>query len=248
MDTPSLDYLLKNKFYLRKNKKITFDIIILFSTILFIFIYFDYIEASEIIYAFSRKHEEYNLDEIILTIASSAFLFIIFILRRLFELKKLLKQVDTDPLIGIYNRRKGSQLIKSELDIISKVKRHASLIMFDIDDFKKVNDIYGHTIGDSVLINISIIINKIMRSNDSLIRWGGEEFMVLCPNRNLEESHKLALRFKHEIQKHKFKCNTTVTASFGVIELNTNEELRVQINNVDKKLYQSKREGKNRVT
>lgn len=234
--------------YFPETKKAIVDLIILVLSILILGAYLNYIDASEILYNFTRSHEEYNLDEIILTIALSSFFFLIFILRRFIDLNELIKKANSDPLLGLINRRKGSDLISQEIHYLKKSFKPASLIMFDIDDFKNINDTYGHDKGDYVLKEISLLIKNIARRNDILIRWGGEEFIVLCPNTSINSAYTLANRFKDTIASYNFLPEDKITASFGVIALVNNEDLRNQIDKADSLLYQSKKNGKNTVT
>lgn len=236
------------KHYFSECRRILIDIIILVLSILGLGAYLNYIEATELLYKFSRSHETYNLDEIVLTIALSSFFFFFFILRRFFELKNLIKKANTDPFLGIVNRRKGSELILHEIDILENNPTGTCLIMFDIDDFKRINDTYGHDMGDYVLKEITSLIKNYTRNDDQLIRWGGEEFIVLCPKTDLNNAYILASRFKDTMQKHDFKCKCKITASFGVIKLVPNKDLRTQIDKVDANLYISKKNGKNIVT
>ena len=155
-------------------------------------------------------------------------------------------KADTDPLLGVLNRRKGNELITNEFQKLKH--RPSSLIMFDIDNFKKINDTFGHDVGDDVLREITAILERITRKHDKIIRWGGEEFIILCPKLNLDEAHLLAERFRETIELHTFEFASQVTASFGVIALNKKEDLRAQVIKLDNNLYTSKREGKNRVT
>lgn len=238
----------KIKNYFPETKKAIIDMIILVISIIALGAYLNYIDASETLYKFTRNHEEYNLDEVILTIALSSFFFLIFILRRFFELNGLIIKANSDPLLGLLNRRKGSELISQEIDFLERSFKPASLIMFDIDDFKNINDTYGHDMGDYVLKEISILIKSIARKNDILIRWGGEEFIVLCPNTNINNAYNLAIRFKEIIASYDFSCEEKITASFGVIALVNNEDLRDQIDKADSYLYKSKNNGKNTVT
>jgi len=228
------------------NQKVFIDSIILFSSILILDLFLHYYDVSETIYAFTQKHKEYNLDQIILTIACSFFFLFIFTIRRLYDYKHMIIKADTDPLLGVLNRRKGNELINKELQKLKN--RPSSLIMFDIDNFKQINDTFGHDIGDCVLKEITFILEKTTRKYDQIIRWGGEEFIILCPKLNLDEAFVLAQRVRETIELHKFEHNSTVTASFGVINLNKNEDLRAQVIKLDNNLYISKREGKNRVT
>lgn len=235
----------KNYFY--EFKPALYDSLFIIIAIISIGYYFQIVDAAELLYNFSRAHENYNLDEILLLIAISPIFLFIFILRRFIELKQLMDIANTDPLIGILNRRKGSEIILEELTYLEKNKK-ASIIMFDLDNFKNINDSFGHDMGDTILKEIVLIIQNSMRSDDTLIRWGGEEFIILCQDTSLESCFNLAERFRKNIQEAKFSTQTQITASFGVIELEKDLSLREQIKNVDEKLYKSKNEGKNRIT
>ena len=236
------------KNYYSDNKRTVIDTVILIAAIIVTALLLQFYDVSEYIYEFSQKHEEYELDEIILTIAISSLYLSIYTLRRFADLKRFVIQANTDPLIGILNRRKGSDLIKRAIDRSSMLDEPSSIIMFDIDNFKNINDIYGHNTGDYVLKETTSIIKDQSRENDVFIRWGGEEFLILCPKTNLDSAYKLAERFRESIEKHQFKKLIRVTASFGVIELNHHESLRSQIDRADSNLYASKRKGKNQVT
>ncbi len=238
----------KTKKYYRSDKNFWIDVFILFTAVIFTGILLSALDLTETFYEFSRKHEEYDLDEIILTLAISSVYLSIFLLRRLSELREALIKANTDSLIGILNRRKGSEYIARAIKKLKTKKNSASIIMFDIDNFKNINDTYGHDIGDYVLKEIIVILNNIVRSDDILIRWGGEEFMVLCPNADLVSSSQLAERFRKSFEEYDFDKVPKVTASFGVIELNASEKLREQIIKVDDNLYKSKKNGKNQIS
>jgi len=228
------------------NQRILLDSVILFSSIVILDLCLQYYDVSEVIYTFTQEHKQYNLDQLILTIACSFFFLFIFTVRRLRDYKQMIIKADTDPLLGVLNRRKGNELISNELQKLKN--RPSSLIMFDIDNFKKINDTYGHDSGDCVLKEITFILEKTTRKYDKIIRWGGEEFIILCPKLNLDEAFSLAERVRETIELHKFEHTAKVTASFGVINLNKKEDLRAQVIKLDNNLYISKKEGKNRVT
>ncbi len=120
--------------------------------------------------------------------------------------------------------------------------------MFDIDDFKKVNDSYGHDTGDYVLKQIASITKEISRNADVFIRWGGEEFIILCPQTDVKDAYSFADRLRKSIEEYKFKDVEKVTASFGVSAIDSTESLRLLIDRVDSALYKSKENGKNMVT
>ena len=230
------------------NKQIFTDSIVLILLIAVTSVVLVHFEVSELVYTYTRAHEEYELDEIILLLAFSSFYMSIFTIKRFFELKQLLLNANTDPLLGIINRRKGDEYILNEINRIKKFNNYSSsIILCDIDKFKYINDTHGHNYGDYALKEICKFIDNEIRNNDLFIRWGGEEFIIICKETNLEEAVKLAQRCRVKIQNHPFNNNVRITASFGVIQLNHSQNLTEQILNVDKKLYESKKNGRNQV-
>lgn len=153
----------------------------------------------------------------------------------------------TDPLTGIYNRLK----LQRELDFLLSSRRKqdaVSLIMFDLDHFKKVNDTWGHDVGDSVLIKLVGIVNSIIRQTDTFARWGGEEFLILCPGSNLAGAKQLAERMRKEVESSDFTPVPRVTCSFGVASVQENEDQDHFIKRVDEALYAAKHAGRNTVS
>lgn len=230
------------------NKKILIDTLLLILAIVLTSIVLLQNDISEYIYNFTRKNEDIELDEIILLLAISSIYMFLYMLKRFVELKELILNANTDPLIGIVNRRRGTKYIAEEINHINTANYKSSLIMYDIDDFKHINDFYGHDIGDYVLKEISKVVEKESRLSDISIRWGGEEFIIICPNTSLDNAFNLAERFRVSIESYIFKKNIKITASFGVIELHKHEDFRKQIIRVDNNLYTSKKNGKNQVT
>ena len=175
---------------------------------------------------------------------------ILFLLYRQYELKKYNQKLQTlsitDKLTGIYNRVKLDEMLIHKKNVYDRYKRVFSVIMLDIDDFKKVNDNYGHQVGDKVLKEISTIamINK--RKSDMLGRWGGEEFLIICPDTALQGAVALAEKIRREIENHDFGIKK-LTASFGVSEYIDNDSVEKLIKRADDALYEAKRDGKNKV-
>lgn len=152
-----------------------------------------------------------------------------------------------DKLTGVYNRRTFEDLLVVELQRLKRYNINTSLIMFDIDNFKQINDTYGHSVGDYVLVELCKIVSSNVRSADFLGRWGGEEFMLLSPETSLEDATLLAQKLRTIIQFTPLKTVSNVTVSFGVIQCAKNETLDMVIKRVDEALYKAKRNGRNRV-
>ncbi len=153
-----------------------------------------------------------------------------------------------DPLTELFNRRKIDRMIESEVKRI-KTKGCFSLILIDIDNFKNINDTYGHDVGDIVLKHFARILKTSVRNEDIAGRWGGEEFLVVCPDISKEKAEKFAERIRDTIENENFEKVLKVTASFGVAEYHReNIDNTPLIKRLDKALYDSKRDGKNRVT
>ncbi|RTZ58140.1 MAG: GGDEF domain-containing protein, partial [Gammaproteobacteria bacterium] len=125
------------------------------------------------------------------------------------------------------------------------------VIMLDIDNFKRINDTYGHDVGDLVLKSLAETIKGILRKNDYIIRYGGEEFLILLPNATIDQAIKVAEKIRKEIENKKIKIGDKeikFTVSLGVSEIYTSDRsLQNAIKRADEKLYKAKKKGKNRV-
>lgn len=161
--------------------------------------------------------------------------------------KELVRLSTTDPLTGIYNRAKFDSELKKYEAYRNRYGVPLSLIIFDFDDFKEINDTYGHLIGDRVIIDAVSIIKSRIRGTDVFARWGGEEFTILLPYAKLDAAVDLACRLRAEIEKYSFEGIGHVTCSFGVAELKDGEQVGAFLDRADKLLYRAKDEGKNRV-
>lgn len=162
--------------------------------------------------------------------------------------KQVLERLSsTDQLTGLYNRHKGTELYILEQKRGKRSKTPLSLILLDIDHFKQLNDTYGHSLGDEVLKGVADILSHHARTLDHVMRWGGEEFLILCSNTEYSELTMIANRFRQELEKTNFGIDRTVTASFGITQCLLDEPLDDALERADKALYQAKREGRNRV-
>lgn len=153
----------------------------------------------------------------------------------------------TDGLTGITNRQALGRLLEKEMERASRYRPPLSLIMYDLDHFKHINDQFGHNAGDDVLKTIADLVNQLLRDTDHHGRWGGEEFMVLLPETGLEAAGKVAEKLRQAIASHRFEGVGNVTASFGVAQLVPGEDSRSLAQRVDKALYRAKALGRNRV-
>ncbi|MFC2073750.1 GGDEF domain-containing protein [Campylobacterota bacterium] len=159
------------------------------------------------------------------------------------ELEKL---ASTDYLTGIYNRYKFEEFLDAELTRCQRYGKALSLIMFDIDYFKKINDTYGHDAGDTVLKEISNLVKSHIRQSDVLARWGGEEFMLLTPEVDLESAYLLAEKLRKAVDEFKFTIVGHVTCSIGVTQLGPDDNCTQLCQRVDNALYEAKEKGRNR--
>ncbi len=161
------------------------------------------------------------------------------------------KEAKTDILTSLLNRRAYYEISASEDQRLQRYHRDFSVIMLDIDDFKEINDSYGHHEGDIVLKSVASIIKENMRANDYAFRLGGDEFLILLPESNEEQAYHLAERIRSEIENKKLQSNTytyTISSSFGLSQFRQNDaDFEAVAKRADEALYQVKNSGKNRV-
>lgn len=153
----------------------------------------------------------------------------------------------TDSLTQVFNRKKYYEIMEREIERTKRYDHPLSIIMFDIDHFKKVNDIYGHTAGDYVLLTLTQIVKENLRETDYLVRWGGEEFIIIAPETDLKEAEILAERNRKASEEYKYDHIGTITASFGVTQFTKDDNEDTVIKRADEALYEAKRKGRNRV-
>lgn len=152
-----------------------------------------------------------------------------------------------DPLTKAFNRRSFNETITAELDKDEDIQ--FGLIILDIDDFKKVNDTYGHIVGDKVLVSVSATLKSIIRENDYFCRWGGEEFLILVHGNN-QDCETVAERVRADIAEMVFEeasSSFSVTATLGISEYQKGIKIRTLVDMADQKLYYGKTHGKNQV-
>jgi diguanylate cyclase (GGDEF)-like protein/PAS domain S-box-containing protein len=157
------------------------------------------------------------------------------------------KLATTDRLTQAFNRTKFQEVIERELERAKRYFHPFSVVMFDIDHFKRVNDTYGHAIGDSVLQILTKIVKENLREIDYLVRWGGEEFIFITPETDVEKAIVLAERIRKAIETYKFDQAGTITVSFGVAEYKPDDTEDTLIKRADDAMYVAKKKGRNRV-
>jgi len=168
--------------------------------------------------------------------------------RRLQEANRQLQILSTtDQLTGVANRRKFAEVVANEVARTDRYEVPLSLIIADIDHFKAINDSQGHDSGDQVLVRLARLFADTSRPTDLVVRWGGEEFLILCPQTALESAKHLAELLKQRVSDKDFGMGQPVTSSFGVAEYKASERVNALIARADRALYRAKAEGRNRV-
>jgi diguanylate cyclase (GGDEF)-like protein len=153
----------------------------------------------------------------------------------------------TDRLTGLCNRRKLDQILEVEMRRSRRYNTPFSVILLDVDHFKQVNDQFGHQAGDAVLTRFGEALSIQMRDTDVLGRWGGEEFLLICPETVLNVALSLAKRLRQEILHMTYAVPVTVTASFGVAQHVPGEDVMALVTRADAALYRAKQGGRNRI-
>ncbi len=151
----------------------------------------------------------------------------------------------TDPLTGAYNRRYFLELAEKEMIRSHRTGSPFSLLVMDIDHFKRVNDTYGHIVGDMVLKKLVEVLKQRIRRSDTLARWGGEEFIVLLPDTALEGAAVLAEDLRAIIEETEFPHVKNITISLGVAEYEAGQTIDNTVTEADKALYKAKESGRN---
>ncbi|RLJ16323.1 GGDEF domain-containing protein [bacterium endosymbiont of Escarpia laminata] len=155
---------------------------------------------------------------------------------------------EIDVLTQLYNRRKIDQVLQESLDSAQRNNSPLALILLDIDHFKSINDRYGHQMGDEVIQHLAEQLKINVRGNDTIGRWGGEEFLIICPDLTADKAMKLSERLRAAIAMIKPSNGTKITGSFGVSLLQADDTTATLLKRADDALYQSKDNGRNRVT
>ncbi len=169
----------------------------------------------------------------------------LFWMRRLKALnRQLAVMAQTDALTRLPNRHGLNLSLEKDLQRAQRYRRPLTVIMLDIDHFKQVNDQYGHLAGDQVLIEFGQLLQDNLRETDSVCRWGGEEFLVLCFETDLSQCRQLTERLLASIRQHRFPCQKSITASAGIAALEPVDTVDTLVQRADDALYEAKHNGR----
>lgn len=163
------------------------------------------------------------------------------------DLEALRQKASHDELTCAGNRRAAEIALKTRFFELHQFGTPFGLVFLDIDYFKQINDAHGHGVGDQVLRLAANTLAAALRRGDLLVRWGGEEFLVLCPETNLEQAAILAERLCRAVREHDFQTTRRHTVSAGVAELSESDTVDSLLNRTDQALYQAKNGGRDRV-
>ncbi len=174
--------------------------------------------------------------------------------RDLMEANKKLEELSTkDSLTNLYNRRYADKILEIEFNQAKRYQMPLSCLMIDIDYFKKINDTYGHRMGDKAIIHVSNILLEMTRTSDIVARYGGEEFIVILTNTDTNGAVSFAERLRESVSKYKIKdtkknitIGLTVSIGVGAVTENTKNKEEL-VNLIDRALYNAKQQGRNRV-
>lgn len=153
----------------------------------------------------------------------------------------------TDKLTNINNRMKLDQRLDAALSLAQRYQHHFSIIIIDIDHFKNINDKYGHLVGDYALKTLAQLLSNNIRDVDTLGRWGGEEFLIICPGQTLEGGRLMAEKLRTIIDQYPFKYFSHLSCSFGVAAYAKDQNVDILLTRADNALYRAKDLGRNQV-
>jgi diguanylate cyclase (GGDEF)-like protein len=153
----------------------------------------------------------------------------------------------TDALTGLANRRALDEHLAAGTALAQREIQIMSVLLIDVDHFKRVNDTRGHAVGDTVLVDLAALLEPLLRASDRMGRWGGEEFLVVVPATVLQTAAELGERLRRAVEGHAFGHGLRVTISIGVAECGMNDTVGQLLVRADAALYAAKQTGRNRV-
>jgi len=169
-------------------------------------------------------------------------------LLKILQIKKTIEEMSiTDYLTKLYNRREIESVIETEITRADRYSTNFSIVFIDIDKFKNINDTFGHNVGDDVLVELSKILKLKSRKTDTVGRWGGEEFIIVCSETDIDGAFDFANNLRETIENHKFLTVKQVTISCGISQYEKTDTLSSVIAKAAGALYQAKETGRNKV-
>jgi two-component system cell cycle response regulator len=205
------------------------------------------LQQEEIIHETQVDKATYELHISLVQDVNLVRIYVVDITQRKLNEEEIRVLATTDSLTGLLNRREFTRILTSEMERVKRYETPLSLVMCDIDYFKRINDIFGHDTGDYVLETFANLVKENVRITDRVARWGGEEFMVLMPQSHLAAAKSSAEKLRQTIAQYRFDKVDKTTVSFGVTELAPQDNSNSLLKRVDDALYQAKRLGRNRV-
>ncbi|WP_286238711.1 GGDEF domain-containing protein [Neptuniibacter halophilus] len=227
------------------------DLILILVVNLFCLYIFTRIDMLEWMVEFAQDHEEWELDELIPLAFSLAISFVWFAWKRACEARQLYQhtrhQALRDPLTGLYNRRFIAECITKEIANSRRNGSRFAILLMDLDNFKQVNDRYGHNTGDEVLQRFATVLHRQIRHSDVVARWGGEEFAMLCRDTDETEACTVAEKLLTQFRQEAYPEDLRVTATIGIAVSCGKETMSQVLHKADKNLYRGKDLGKDQV-
>lgn len=214
---------------------------------------FTYVSIIIVLLLARHTWEEKDIDILVFTryvVAYAMASFVVFMGEyAISKLQRELKDIsETDSLTKLHNRGKMEEHIEAVFEDKRSTNKNLVIVMADVDDFKAINDTFGHHVGDEVLQDLSKILTRKTRSIDMVGRWGGEEFLMLFPGTSLTNAVAMVERLRDVISSFDFGVNIQVTCSFGICDITTNDfTSKDALIYADKALYRAKNEGKNKI-
>jgi len=167
------------------------------------------------------------------------------------QLEKKIIEIESisniDPLTKVANRKYFESELHKEITRANRYHHPLTLAMFDLDDFKEINDKYGHKVGDGILCSIAELVINNIRDMDLFARWGGDEFVIIFPELSKKQAHQTSEKLRAIISGHQTTANVAMTCSFGVAQYQKGDSINDLFQRVDKLLYISKQRGRNQV-
>lgn len=239
-------------------KKYYTTIAVTFLTAVFLSFIWEFWLETPVLGLFVKDHKPESLSErweYIITITSFVSLSLIYptviggrlVARQNEQYDQIKRLAEYDHLTGVFNRRAITEELATETRRSAQSGHIFSIILLDVDGFKEINDEYGHIVGDQMLVELSEVMRNTFRSGDIIGRWGGEEFIVVCPRTDSDGALFLAEKLRKNIDGKKFTVVGNKTASVGVAEYQLNDDAESIIVRADEAMYTAKRQGRNRI-